>query len=125
MRRLKKHLTRPQNLVVLSILVSAGILFACQPAATEPPPSPTAVTARPEPTEAAEQPTTEITSIPPATLQPTPPPLATSLPLPTPVVETRLIELEWPTTMRLGDSDVVRLALVPDEEGYRLLAEFP
>lgn len=58
---------------------------------------------------------------------PTRPPPATApvLPTPTTVVEPRVIELEWPPTMRLGESDVVRLALIPDESGYTLEADFP
>jgi hypothetical protein len=41
------------------------------------------------------------------------------------VVEHRLVELEWPAQMRLGDSDIVRLALIPSEEGYVAEVEFP
>ncbi len=40
---------------------------------------------------------------------------------PTPVdlvhQENRLIEIEWPAQMRVGDSDIIRLSLVMDEEG--------
>jgi hypothetical protein len=57
--------------------------------------------------------------------QPTQAPTAAGLtPVPTPsaepttVPEGRMVELEFPVEMRLGDSDVVRLALVPYEEGY-------
>ncbi len=73
------------------------------------------------------------------TLQPTPAPptalataAATSVPLPTqplpsttPHVEARLVELEWPAHLRLGDSDVVRLALLPSVDGYQVVADFP
>lgn len=48
----------------------------------------------------------------------TPPPLE-------PALESRLVELEWPPKMRLGDSDIVRLALTPYQEGYIVQAEFP
>ncbi len=41
------------------------------------------------------------------------------------VVEGRRIELEWPAAIRMGDSDVVRLALLPSEEGYVATVEFP
>jgi hypothetical protein len=41
------------------------------------------------------------------------------------VVEERMVELEWPAGLRLGDSEVVRLALVPFEDGYLAQAEFP
>jgi len=61
------------------------------------------------------------------------PPLRSTLPAApenrlTPVsatVENRLVELEWPAEMRLGDSDIIRLALVPYQEGYLVQAEFP
>jgi hypothetical protein len=55
-----------------------------------------------------------------ATAQPTRPALT-----PTPGVEGRLVEMEWPGRLRLGDSDVVRLALVPSQNGYDVQAEFP
>jgi len=42
-----------------------------------------------------------------------------------PILESRLVELEWPPKMRLGDSDIVRLALTPYQEGYLVQAEFP
>ena len=38
--------------------------------------------------------------------------------------EARMVALEWPSQMRLGDSDIVRLALVPSEDSYVLEAEF-
>jgi hypothetical protein len=45
-------------------------------------------------------------------------------PTPTAIVEERLVELEWPPRMRMGESDVVRLSLVPYEDGYVVEAEF-
>ncbi len=51
----------------------------------------------------------------------TPQPQAT----PTPRVEERVVELEWPLDMQLGESDLVRLALIPSEDGYTVQAEFP
>lgn len=36
-----------------------------------------------------------------------------------------MVELEWPARLRLGESDVLRLALVPAEGGYTAQAEFP
>jgi hypothetical protein len=87
------------------------------------------------PTEMAAEPT----KIPPSS-QPTPAggflPAATSmttLPKPTPspavapsipAVEERFVELEWPSRMRLGDSDVARLSIIPSEEGYIVTTEF-
>ena len=64
----------------------------------------------------------------PATAAPTalPSPASTQdLPTPTPVIEPRKIELEWPNRIHLGDSDVVRLAIIPTDSGYSLTTEFP
>ena len=68
----------------------------------------------------------------PAEPQPTQAPLPTATapsgavqPSPTPWVEQRLVELEWPPRLRLGDSDVVRLTLVPSDEGYLVTTEYP
>jgi hypothetical protein len=41
------------------------------------------------------------------------------------ILEERTVEMEWPDTLRLGDSDVIRLAIVPTAEGYMVEAEFP
>ena len=43
----------------------------------------------------------------------------------TPLVEARLVEVEWPERLHLGDSDVVRMALIPSDKGYTLTTEFP
>ena len=59
-----------------------------------------------------------------ATAVPTQPPLAPQLSA-TPLVEARLVEVEWPESLHLGDSDVVRMALIPSEKGYTLTTEFP
>ncbi len=40
-------------------------------------------------------------------------------------LEPRAVELEWPAEMRLGESDIVRMALVPYEGIYIVQAEFP
>ncbi|UCH61100.1 MAG: hypothetical protein JSV61_06370, partial [Anaerolineales bacterium] len=45
--------------------------------------------------------------------------------IPAPITEQRLVELEWPPHMRLGDSDVIRLSLIPSEQGYQLQADYP
>jgi hypothetical protein len=62
-----------------------------------------------------------------ALASPTPIVIATEPPQPTAtaIVEGRVIELEWPPRMRLGDSESVRLALVPDVDGYTVTGEFP
>ncbi|RPI31458.1 MAG: hypothetical protein EHM70_11470 [Chloroflexota bacterium] len=86
------------------------------------PPSPTGPVMV-EPTEAPEiapEPTMAPAVVDTATPVPQPTQAA-----PTVIVEQRIAELEWPARMRLGDSDVVRLSLVPSEEGYQVTTEFP
>ncbi len=39
--------------------------------------------------------------------------------------EGRILELEYPPQMRLGDSDVIRLSLIPSLDGYTVRTEFP
>jgi hypothetical protein len=51
----------------------------------------------------------------------TPLPSQTANPLP----ENRQVELEFPSSMTLGESDVVRLTLSPSKAGYVVQAEFP
>jgi hypothetical protein len=46
-------------------------------------------------------------------------------PTPTPFIEERFIEVEWPSSLRLGDSDIIRLALIPSEAGYSAQLEYP
>ena len=46
------------------------------------------------------------------------------LPAPTGTIEERLVELEWPSAMHLGDSDVLRLSLVPSAEGYVVQTDY-
>jgi hypothetical protein len=84
-------------------------------------PTPTAAPAEAQPTISAHTPT------PQPTFSPTAPTAAPPLiePTPTPVIEERMVELEWPGRLHLGDSDVVRLALVPSGEGYTVTTEFP
>jgi hypothetical protein len=56
---------------------------------------------------------------------PTPLPQPTMGPAtPAVVALEHVAEVEWPPRMRLGESDVVRLALLPAEEGYELLLEY-
>lgn len=45
--------------------------------------------------------------------------------VPTPSSEGRLIELEWPDEMHLGESDIIRLSLIPTQDGYVVETEFP
>lgn len=102
-----------RGLLLLAIWALA-ILAACQPAAM--PTSEPQGTAPPTPVGAVS--TAEVPSTPPP--QPTQT-LPTALP-PTP--EARVVELEWPVRLRMGESDIVRLALVPSSEGYTATAEF-
>jgi len=76
---------------------------------------------------AAEEPGDEITPLPTATFapQPTQASQPTQAPTATALVEPRLVEVEWPLSLYLGDSDVVRMALIPTAKGYTLTTEFP
>jgi hypothetical protein len=81
--------------------------------------------------EPAEEPIIEVPSTNTLPPQPTlplasPTPAATLLvPTPTPIIEPRVVEVEWPKTLHLGDSDVVRMAIIPTKGGYSITTEFP
>lgn len=62
----------------------------------------------------------------PAEAAPTAAPTRAPAPAPTPTafVEQRTIELEWPHLLQLGESDVLRMALVPSGDGYIAQADF-
>jgi len=64
------------------------------------------------------------TPTPAATYPATPAVIPTTQPPPTAVIEERMVELEWPPRMRMGESDVVRLSLIPSKDGYVVEAEF-
>lgn len=66
---------------------------------------------------------TETPAVEPTTA---PLPLPQNTPVPTPAIqqEPRIVELEWPPHMRLGDSDLVRVSLIPSQTGYTLSTEF-
>ena len=64
-----------------------------------------------------DQVTATVVATPEVTAVATPP----EAPLP---VENRLVELEWPEQMRMGDSDIARIALIPSQEGYTVTTEF-
>jgi hypothetical protein len=70
-----------------------------------------------------EEPATEeeATSAPTEAATTTPSPQVT----PDLVIVEHVAEVEWPPRMRLGESDVVRLALLPLEDGLVVQAEFP
>ncbi len=125
----------PILLILGLLVVMAAGLAAC--GAATPAPAPTSapatpdvratepaqatVTAAPEATSAVgANPATSVTS----TSKPTADATATAT-SGSAVSESRMVELEWPQQMRLGDSDIVRLALIPAQEGYVVSAEFP
>ena len=76
------------------------------------------------PAEEEAQPMPSATLVSQATAVPTQPPAIPQLSA-TPLVEARLVEVEWPENLHLGDSDVVRMALIPSAKGYTLTTEFP
>jgi hypothetical protein len=75
------------------------------------------------PAEEEAQPIPSATLAPEGTAVPTQPATTPQLSA-TPLVEARLVEVEWPENLHLGDSDVVRMALIPSEKGYTLTTEF-
>jgi hypothetical protein len=119
---------------LLAVVAFALWLAACQAAiSTEQPSDVTAMVPSPPAAEVTQAPATEAPGI--ATGQPAPTPTppagptagaATPPPAGTPraVTESRVVEVEWPPVMRLGESDVVRLSLVPHDEGYVVTTEF-
>jgi hypothetical protein len=48
----------------------------------------------------------------------------TPIPTKAEVREERMLEVEWPPQMRLGESDTLRLSLAPSQAGYQVTAEF-
>lgn len=91
-----------------------AVCFACAPAAAPTQAPAQQSTPVPAAGPAEEKPAARATSTP-SELAPT---AAASL-------ESRSIELEWPAQLRMGESDVIRLALVPTRDGYVARAEFP
>lgn len=130
-RRASRRLLRALLIVGLFAMLVAACQ-ACAPAATPTAApaaeKPTAAPAVTEPTKApaVEKPTQ---AMPAATATSAPEAPAPTVPVvtaePVEVIEGRLVEMEWPDRLRLGDSDVIRLALVPTKEGYVARAEFP
>lgn len=131
-------------LPVAGLAVAILLLAACAPQAT-----PTAA----DPTEAAAADTQDVVQTQVVEVEVTPAPALTSAPASTPgpatataqpasptaaptagpatpaasptaVVEARVVELEWPPQMRLGDSDIVRVAILPAEDALIVTTEF-
>jgi hypothetical protein len=119
----------PSTQVAETVEVQATQIVAA-PQATAPPAEQASEAATEAPVEAKpEEPRTPVPEAkPPPSASPTPPELQpTPIPpefLPTPGIEERLVELEYPERIRLGDSDVIRLSLIPSEEGYKVVTEF-
>ena len=99
---------------VFAWLLTGSILLlnACAPAMT---PAPAAAA---EPTRAMAT-----AALPAAASRPTsePSPVAVT---PLPVIEQQVVELEWPPAIKYGESDVIRLTLIPDKDGYIAKTEF-
>lgn len=96
-----------------------------QPAAEEPAANLPQATSEPE-TQAGEKPQPSATLAALPTLAPTQQSTQPAeLNIQQPVVEARQVELEWPETIRLGDSDVIRLTLAPAGDMLQVTAEYP
>ena len=146
MKRINRRAAR--ILYLAAVLVALALLAACAPSMTpvqetvketvvvvetqvvegETVVQEVVVTATPEP--AVEAPAAEATSPPTQAPQPTQIAQPTSLPTqehqpaPTAYAEQRVVELEYPPSMRLGDSDIIRLALIPYGESYQVTTDF-
>lgn len=133
-------------LLTAAVLFTATVILAgCAPAASMPTAPAAAAPSAAHPTAAAEVPSESaarptlpspsaptsapaVVETPPAIITPAPTlaqPTSALLPTPTPALEARLAEIEWPPRLRLGESDVVRLSLIPSSEGYTLKTEYP
>lgn len=111
---------RTISLIAFTVLII--IISSCSAGMESPADNPTA-TAPPGIEETPVPATGTLAPSPPATSRPT----DTEGPIletPTPPEEQRIIEVEWPPEMRLGDSDIVRLSFLPSEGGYIPEIEF-
>jgi len=130
----------PNWFVLLVGILLLGLVSACAPGAVEAPDDVQEAVSgesanRPadEPREVEKEVVQEVGDAEPGeevsepeSTQPLPTPAPTpTTQLPTPIVEARIVELEWPPELRLGDSDVLRLALIPSQDGYTVQTEFP
>ncbi|MBI3360998.1 MAG: hypothetical protein HY023_07795 [Chloroflexi bacterium] len=90
------------------LIAVAVVLSACGSAATPLQPLAPSATQAPAATQLSFTPAPTQESIP------TPLAFATAAPA---ITEERFVEIEWPPAIRVGDSDFIRLSLVPDAEG--------
>lgn len=95
MKAYRSAMRNPYYLLTFLFLLSGLILSACGGAAP------------PDTTVSERTPTT-------SNLQPPDTPVPTSMPA---IQEPRLLTLEWPARLRVGDSDTIRLTLEVDETG--------
>ena len=107
---LRLRTLNPLAVWVASLIVLLLVIAACASAPTggqAPPPG-----GAPQPTSAP----VEMTGAPvaPTAVESTPAPLATQPPA---IQEARRITLEWPPSIRVGDSDVIRLTIEVDAQG--------
>jgi hypothetical protein len=113
------------GVVGLGLLAFALLLAACGGAATTEPAAPTSLPAATLPIAATEAPAATAAPTQSPVIEPTTIPATAPGPSPTPLVEERMIELEWPSQMRLGESDIIRISLIPSAQGYTVTTEFP
>ncbi len=117
-----------RGLIGLGLLGCLVLLAGCSAAATMTPAETPAESVQTVEVEVVVQPTSGAppSATPAGVLtQPVPTQAPETQPAPLITIEARLVELEWPPRMRLGESDVVRLALVPVEQGYQVQLDFP
>ena len=115
------------------------------PAETNPPSAPVsqptfvilntqAAPAASSPTEEQSKATSGFAPLPTASPLPTQTELDSASPTPTSLAvlptepaktEMHIVQVEWPLQMRMGESDIARLALVPASQGYTLVTEYP
>ncbi|MGD9028679.1 MAG: hypothetical protein PVG25_02570 [Anaerolineae bacterium] len=120
--------------VLLALVVAACAAADMAPAEAPVAPQPTGPEEEPlepEPTGAPEEPLEPQPTDAPEEPEATATPAAVGpMPSPTPIVEERRAEIEWPGSMRVGDGEVIRLSLVsgpggsmlatPDIEGHQV-----
>ena len=115
MKRMNSRLAH--TLCLVAVLLLLALLAACGTAAPQEEPVVEEPSAEVEATAAEAVAPLRTPAV--VTAQPTAMPAT-----PSAYVEQRMVELEWPSSLRLGDSDLIRLALVPYGEDYTVTTEF-